>query len=133
MVCDITRPPWPDGSAAVIESYHVLEHVSHRRIPSTLKEWHRVLMPGGKLVLECPNFDTAVREYLEGNESRLFNIFGRQRFGSDAHLYGYNPRRLARLLQEAGFVNIEEKSPQSSQILDEPAFRLECEKPARHK
>jgi len=128
VICDITRLPWPDRSAAAIESYHVIEHISHKKIKKTLNDWHRVLKPGGKLVLECPHFDVAIREYLSGNESRLLNIFGRQRSKGDTHLYGYNPERLTRLLEEVGFKEIQEASPQSSQILDEPCFRLECKK-----
>jgi SAM-dependent methyltransferase len=128
VICDINRLPWPDGSAATIESYHVIEHISHKKIKKTLNDWHRVLKPGGKLVLECPHFDVAIREYLSGNESRLLNIFGRQRSEGDAHHYGFNPERLMRLLEEVGFKEIQEAPPQSSQILDEPCFRLECKK-----
>jgi SAM-dependent methyltransferase len=128
IICNITSLPWPNNSASIIESYHVIEHISHTKIISALTEWHRVLMPGGILILECPHFDIAVREYLEGNESRLINIFGRQRFKGDAHLYGYNPLRLAQSLNKVGFTNIHQKEPQSSQNLDEPTFRIECNK-----
>ena len=128
VICDITRLPWPDGSVSMIESYHVIEHISHKKIKNTLMDWHRVLKLGGRLVLECPHFDMAIREYLSGNDSRLLNIFGRQRSEGDAHLYGFNPERLMRLLEEVGFKEIQEAPPQSSQILDEPCFRLECKK-----
>ena len=66
VICDITRLPWPDNSAEVIESYHVIEHISHRKIEHTLSEWCRVLKPGGILILECPHFDLAINEYKEG-------------------------------------------------------------------
>jgi len=128
VICSIIDLPWPDNSAAVIESYHVIEHISHQKIRNALKEWHRVLKPRGRLVLECPHFDKAVQEYLSGNENRLMNIFGQQRFDGDIHLYGFNPERLTRLLEEIGFKKIKETSPQSSQTLDEPSFRIECEK-----
>jgi ubiquinone/menaquinone biosynthesis C-methylase UbiE len=128
VICDITRLPWPDNSAVTIESHHVIEHIPHRNIEQTLTEWHRVLKPDGALILECPNFDLAVQQYLSGNESRLLNIFGQQRYYGDAHLYGYNPTRLMRLLKEIGFYDLIEASPKSSQSLDEPSFRIECRK-----
>lgn len=128
VICDITRLPWPDNSAVAVESYHVVEHISHQKISQTLKEWYRVLQPDGTLIVECPHFDEAIKEYLEGNEERLLNIFGRQRFSGDTHLYGYNPKRLIRYLQEAGFSDFIEGNPQSSQTLDEPSFRIECKK-----
>jgi SAM-dependent methyltransferase len=128
VICDITKLPWPDNSVSVIENYHVIEHISYNKIRDTLAEWHRVLSPGGTLILECPHFDIAVGEYLEGNEYRLINIFGQQRNHGDVHLYGYNPSRLIRLLGEIGFGDFTEPSPQSSQSLDEPSFRIECKK-----
>lgn len=128
IISDITSLPWPDNAANIVESYHVIEHISHKKIKKTLTDWHRVLKPGGKLILECPHFDVAIQEYLSGDESRLLNIFGRQRSEGDAHLYGFNPERLMRLLEEVGFKEIQEAPPQSSQILDEPSFRLECKK-----
>jgi predicted SAM-dependent methyltransferase len=128
VICDVTRLPWPNNSAEVIENYHVIVHFSHTKIREALTDWHRVLKPGGKLVVECPHFDDAVKEYLSGNEARLINIFGRQRSYGDAHLYGYNPQRLKKLLQEIGFVEIQEYPPESSQSSDEPSFRIECKK-----
>jgi predicted SAM-dependent methyltransferase len=128
VICNVTRLPWPDNSADIIENYHVIEHISHVKVRDALTDWHRVLKPGGKLVVECPHFDDAVKEYLSGNEARLINIFGRQRSYGDAHLYGYNPQRLKRLLKEIGFVEIQEYPPNSSQSSDEPSFRIECQK-----
>ena len=128
IICDISKLPWPDSSVSIIESYHVIEHISHRKIEDTLKEWHRVLKKRGQLVIECPNFDNAVKDYLCGNENRLLNIFGRQRTPGDAHLYGYNFERLFCLLKKIGFIDITEKRPQSSQTLDEPCMRVVCRK-----
>lgn len=133
VICNISRLPWPNNSASVIESYHVLEHIIHRKARETLAEWYRVLIPGGKLIIECPHFDEAVREYLEGNNSRLINIFGMQRYNGDIHFFGYNPARLTHLLEEIGFDDVENTQPQSSQTLNEPAFRLECVKKSRGK
>jgi SAM-dependent methyltransferase len=128
LISNITKLPWPDNSVAVIESYHVIEHISHKKFEDTLAEWRRVLKPGGKLILECPHFDRAVREYFEGNEARLINVFGRQRFDGDAHLFGYNPQRLITILEQIGFTDISETKPESSQSIDEPSLRIECKK-----
>jgi predicted SAM-dependent methyltransferase len=126
VVGDITKLPWPDDTANVLESYHVIEHLPHPKVPLILKEWFRVLERGGRMVLECPHFDETVKEYLIGNESRLENIFGHQRFPGDAHMFGYTPQRLIRLLEQAGFKNFNQTPPQSSQALEEPSFRIEC-------
>ncbi len=130
VICDITKLPWPDNSADVIETYHVIEHISHRKIKDALSDWLRVLRPGGRMIVEVPHFDKAVNEYLQGNEARLINIFGWQRSWGDIHLYGYNPARLIRLLKEVGFSECVEAIPQSSQSVEEPSFRIECSKPS---
>lgn len=46
--------PFGDGSVDAIVAKHILEHVLD--IPKALKEWQRVLKPGGKLVIVCPDW-----------------------------------------------------------------------------
>lgn len=130
LVCDIRNLPFPDGSAAHIESYHVIEHVPHVEVQAMLREWHRVLKPGGTMVVECPDFDEAVREYIRGNEARIYNIFGLQRFKGDFHLYGYNQRRLREVLEACGFEAVEFKEPQDYHKDLEPCMRAEARKRA---
>lgn len=131
LVCDIRKFPYPDNSAELIETYHVIEHLPRHDLPKTLKTWHRILMLGGKLVIECPDFDEAVRGYIEGNEKRLDSIFGLQRFSGDAHMFGYNFKRLEKLLEMLGFKDIQKKQPQDSHAKEEPCLRVECIKENR--
>lgn len=128
LVCDISKLPYPNNSVELIEIYHVIEHLLRDDLPKALKEWHRMLISGGKLIIECPDFDRAVKEYIEGNEERLNNIFGRQRFSGDTHLFGYNFKRLEKLLKEVDFKDIRQRKPQDSHIKDEPCLRIECVK-----
>lgn len=127
--CDISRLPCPPNSIRRIETYHVIEHIPHRTAPQVLQHWYSILCPGGLLVIECPDFDEDVRQYLAGNEERLWSIFGRQRFAGDAHYFGYNRRRLTAALQAAGFTSIEEHQPEDYHALNEPCLRYECQKP----
>jgi len=128
-LADIARLPCADNSVTVIENYHVIEHVPHTRISDVLSEWLRVLRPGGTLIIECPDLDRAAAEYLEGNEDRLYSIFGRQRFSGDTHYWGFNARRLRNLLQAVGFVDVVECEPRDYHASAEPCLRIECAKP----
>ena len=128
VVCGIKKLPYPDGSADAIELYHVIEHLPRHDLPVALGEWNRVLRPGGKLIIECPDFDVAVKEYVTGNEKRLDNLFGLQRFPGDVHFFGYNFRRLKTLLEDAGFVAIEQREPRDYHTKDEPCLRVEASK-----
>jgi len=125
-VCDIKKLPFKDDSIEKIETYHVIEHFSYRGLQRILEDWNRVLKPEGKLIIECPNLDEVVKEYIKGDDNRLVNIFGLQRFDGDAHLYGYNFKRLKKILTECGFVNIKEKDPVDYHSNEEPCFRVEC-------
>ena len=84
--------------------------------------------PGGKLIIECLDFDKSVNEYVEGNEKRIDNIFGLQRFPGDTHQFGYNFKRLEKLLEMVGFKDIQQREPQDSHTEDEPCLRVECVK-----
>lgn len=128
LVCDIKKLPYIDNSVQLIEIYHVIEHLSRHDLPKALKEWNRVLIKGGRLIIECPNFDVSVKEYLDGNEKKLDNIFGLQRFLGDVHQFGYNFKRLEEILISAGFVDIKQKEPQDYHKDTEPCLRIECVK-----
>lgn len=130
LVCDIRKLPYPDNSVKVIETYHVIEHLPRNDLPRALKEWYRILMPEGKLIIECPDFDANVLEYLRGNNPamQLHYIYGRQRFPGDVHYFGYNFDRLARLVKEAGFTRVKKKEPQDYHKAEAPCLRVEARK-----
>ncbi len=128
LVCNIKKLPYSNNSVEIIKTYHTIEHLPKHDFPIALKEWHRILIPKGKLIIECPDFDKSVKEYLAGKEERINNIFGLQRFLGDTHLFGYNFKRLKKILGEANFTEITEKDPQDSHKTKEPCLRIECVK-----
>ena len=128
LVCDITKLPYPENSAEVIETYHVIEHVPRHAFPVVLVSWYKILVPGGKLIIECPDFDTIVKEYSNGKQNRIDDIFGLQRFAGDAHHFGYNFKMLEGLLRKAGFIDIQKKLPQDYHAGRIISFRVECMK-----
>jgi predicted SAM-dependent methyltransferase len=128
LVCDIRRLPYPDGSVQRIETYHVLEHLSHADALDALREWHRTLVPGGRLVIECPDFDESVRRYLAGDDSRLEEIFGIRRFPGDEHKFGWNTRRLCDALAGIGYRDVSAKAPTDYHAAKHPCIRVECVK-----
>lgn len=126
--CDICRLPFADNSVELVETFHVIEHLPRHDVSVAIREWHRVLADNGKLVIECPDFDGVAREYVQGNESRIDNIFGLQRFEGDTHLFGYNESRLRKLLEDSHFTNIEFCEPQDYHKDLEPCLRVEATK-----
>jgi SAM-dependent methyltransferase len=82
-VADAERLPYPDDAFDVILSHEVIEHIPNDRAAAI--EMARVLRPGGRIILFCPN-----RWY--PFETHGFYWRGRYRFGN-IPLINYLPRR----------------------------------------
>ncbi len=106
---DLSR--FADGTFGEVYASHVLEHFDYKAgIATALKEWHRVLAPGGVLRLSVPDLDTLAalllqRERLDVNQrfQVMRMIFGGHVDAHDYHLVGLNQDFLAGFLFAAGF------------------------------
>ena len=103
---DMWHIPLEDGSVEEIFSSHALEHVAMSLVPATLKEWNRLLVPGGKLTLLVPNFDYVARYWLTGPDREWAEmiVFGNQAHGGEFHKSAFTPMGLQGDLQNAGFL-----------------------------
>ncbi len=111
-----------------ILAYHVIEHLPrpNSRVPgvcSALYTWNRVLKIGGKLILECPDFDALI-DLVKKNPKYKDNLFGLQRFPGDAHLWGYTIEELSGLLEQYGFTVIERGPGTDYHAKMEPCIRV---------
>jgi predicted SAM-dependent methyltransferase len=62
---DARKLEYPALSVEEIYSSHLLEHLAKKEILPTLKEWFRVLKKGGRLRLNVPDFNWAVKCFLK--------------------------------------------------------------------
>ena len=100
-----------DGSFVEIYASHVLEHFDYKGpLLQALREWHRVLAPGGVLRLSVPDIDILAhlllqRQKLDVNQrfQVMRMIFGGHVDDHDYHLVGLNQEFLCGFLQAAGF------------------------------
>jgi 2-polyprenyl-3-methyl-5-hydroxy-6-metoxy-1,4-benzoquinol methylase len=85
-------PELPSGSFDVITMWQVLEHVHDPM--EALRDAHRLLVPGGRLVVAMPNID-----------SLTFRLFGAWWYSLDLprHLTHFTPSTLYQMLDRAGF------------------------------
>jgi predicted SAM-dependent methyltransferase len=107
-----------DGSVDLIESHHMIEHLSFADTESALTEWHRVLRKGGLLVLTFPDITSISLEWIK--YSFIYPVFprpnrldyivkmlvGSQEHDGMFHKNAFDIRRMFRILSEHGF-NIE--------------------------
>ena len=102
-------------AASVDEIYasHCLEHFSHNATLSVLKEWRRIMRPGGKCYIGVPDFDTLVKLYLKrGLNQFLIDLgWGGQEYAEAYHYTPFDWPRLSRLLIDAGFTDVKKIGP----------------------
>ncbi len=106
-----------DSSVDEIEACHLLEHLPLHEAQAAIREWARVLRPGGSLLLELPNFEACIRllgvaKDAAGYDLAMLGIFGwppavTSLGESWAHHWGWSPGTLGAELSAAGFGDIE--------------------------
>jgi predicted SAM-dependent methyltransferase len=62
VIADVRQLPYIAGVADAVFASHILEHLPLEDVIPTLKEWKRVLRPGGRLGIVGPDFDRADAE-----------------------------------------------------------------------
>lgn len=121
---DIIAPahkiPLADGSCEEIIAIHIWEHFYRWQCDGVLKEWRRLLAPGGLLILELPNLIKACQNILSGVEGKhpdqlgMWACYGdpRQEDEFMSHRWGWTPITLTAILRQQGFVDIVETVPE---------------------
>jgi predicted SAM-dependent methyltransferase len=98
----------PDNSVDLIYNCHVLEHFKRRDVGRVLKEWARVLKPGGTLRISVPDFAKLCEVYQRYGKLDLVvgALFGRQDYLYNIHYNVFDYAALADALSQAGFVDV---------------------------
>lgn len=128
---DLSRPlDYEENSVEEILAYHLIEHLPFGNINKILDSWYKVLKPGGKLILEFPDFDKLIKQYQESESyASLEWIFGTQDRMGQTHLWGWNERRMIDLLRSTGFMEVKSVEPQDKTHTEGPILRIEAIKP----
>jgi cephalosporin hydroxylase len=142
VVCDLrSLSPFDSDGADEVLAVHVIEHFWRWEALDVLREWTRVLRPGGTMVLECPNLATACEAFLAdpagrsgpGREGQttMWVFYGDPAWRDPLmiHRWGYTPDSLARLMREAGLVNVRQE-PAQYKLREPRDMRIVGEKPA---
>ncbi len=130
---DVTDMPLDDDTVDEARAIHVIEHVYPWDALRTLKEWLRILKPGGLLILELPDLAKCCANFLAGTHPRkgILGIYGDIEGGDVLMLHktGYTPQSLRALLREAGFTKVRQRLPEFHGKKYDRDMRLEARKP----
>ena len=111
-VCPL--PMFGSDSVDFIYVSHCLEHIDIDEVAPTLREWKRVLKPGGKLRIGVPDFEAILKLYeASGRQMRAIHyiLYGGQDYPFNYHRSGYDRAFLTSLLIEQGFESVQEWRP----------------------
>lgn len=113
-LCDVSALPadWHEQFDEVRAS-HIVEHFPLNRGPEIIKQWARILKPGGLLRIYCPDAlhlaSALVLKLIDITQfSRL--MFGDQDYDLNLHRAAYNREILDRFVLGAGLI-IESRDP----------------------
>ncbi|OGE42640.1 hypothetical protein A3B45_00340 [Candidatus Daviesbacteria bacterium RIFCSPLOWO2_01_FULL_39_12] len=120
--------PYKPNSVSEILAVQVFEHFGPSEAKQVLKHWWSLLRVGGKLIIDVPDvIETAhllvlaETEEEKGWAEKL--IHGTRNNEFAYHKAGYWPKKLERMLQEAGFTSIKVNNQINHQY---PAFSMEA-------
>lgn len=116
---DIRKLDYADCAADEIAAIHVIEHFYPHEVTAVLREWHRVLQPGGRLTLELPSMNK-VSAYLqrEGKADArmvMFALYGdpkTHRSEADLHKWCWLEKDIVATLKVVGFKTIWSEMPE---------------------
>jgi predicted SAM-dependent methyltransferase len=144
VVASADKLPFKDGEVDEILAEHLIEHLTFFQFNKAMAEWHRVLRPGGTLVIECPDLLGLCQQFVEANEYGRYNTFkgywpiiahfyGHQRGKNEAeemsqvHKSGYTSEHLIEVLEGIGYEEFERETPKKA-TPHSPVLRLRATK-----
>lgn len=112
---DVREIPVPDGYADEAMAIHVLEHLYRWDAPAALKEWHRILKPGGLMAIEVPDLIKSCQNVLarRGDRMGVWGLFGDPGYCDPlmVHRWAWTAEELTAELKAAGFRRIKVCTP----------------------
>jgi predicted SAM-dependent methyltransferase len=124
LALDLREPlPFADNSVAVLYSEHLLEHFTYPdEVQRLLREWLRVLSPGGIVKIGVPDHGAVLQAYARG-DMQFFDFHRLRSYLRDEHVtlmhqvnywfrqdglhkYSYDEETLGQTLRNAGFTDV---------------------------
>jgi SAM-dependent methyltransferase len=141
VLCDLHHlTPFDTASVDEVLAVHVVEHFWRWEVVDVLEEWARVLKPGGRMILECPNLLSACEEFLRNptagsgpgpeGQRTMWVFYGDPAWRDPlmCHRWNYTPQSLGEVMAKAGLVNIRQE-PAQFKLREPRDMRIVGEKP----
>lgn len=114
--------PYADNSVDEVHAIHLIEHFNRLEVDDILREWHRVLKPGGELALECPCLNKiaywlTTKQEMSVDEWRRLTLLGlygeywHKEQASMLHQWCYSKAELYEVVTDIGFTDVQVVEP----------------------
>lgn len=132
VIADAKVLPYPDNSADEIYSSHLIEHFHFKDGFVVLKEWYRVLKPGGHMALETPDLLASCRKFINATEEERIGLYGHFYAmpwePGNTHYFLYTPNQMRWTLETIGFDNIHQEPALRFTNIQDTCMRFACNK-----
>jgi SAM-dependent methyltransferase len=111
-----------DATVDLVYASHCLEHFSYFHTPAVLREWVRVLKPGGILRVAVPDFGALADLYRRGAPLRELEgfLYGGQDYRYNFHQVAFDELHLRELLSRVGLSDVRRWDPEA---IEDHSFR----------
>lgn len=107
IVGDMRVLSYDDNTIDEIYICHGIEHLSFKDVSNALREYKRVLVPGGLLRLSLPDFHQLVKVAQKaGLRYARYALMGGQEYAENFHYSVWDKETLTKELREAGFMHV---------------------------
>jgi predicted SAM-dependent methyltransferase len=115
--CSVFPYPWKNNTIDEIFTADFIEHISYLKHDEMFKEFYRILKPGGKITIHCPDILHLFNHYGKESDSKIITVvthaklqhflFGAQDYPENFHKAGYTKMLMEHRLRLVGFRKIE--------------------------
>lgn len=122
----------PDASVDEVRASHLLEHFPATQTADVIKDWVRVLKPGGTLRISVPDFDKVVKAYESDQAAQIpveAMLMGGHADANDVHHVIFNRRKLETILRTAGLIRVESWTGEGDTSAHPVSLNLQGRKP----
>lgn len=114
---DLTKPlPYKDGSVEEVRAMDIIEHFDKFKVMGIIKDWCRVISPGGLMIIKTPDIKNICERYYPKAKSGEITweklstiIHGGQNYHGNFHEVSFSFEWLSDILSKHGMINFNKR------------------------